>query len=96
MLTMTAVALGIRATGLKALGFLLMVPPLYLAMELVENAAVAAFAAKVLAPSEGAVLVQQVATTVKMGAGWGSMILALAGLAAALIAALLSLLRRRA
>jgi hypothetical protein len=96
MMTMMAIALGLRATGLKAFGFLLLVPPLYFSMELVENAAVAAFASKTLAPSEGLVLVQQLATTVKAGAGWGSIILALAALVVALIAAAIGLFRKRA
>ncbi len=95
MLTMTALALGLRATGLKALGFLLVVPPVYFAAELLENASVAAFAARAAAPSEALVLVQQLATTIKMGAGWGSMILALVALAAALIAAFIKLFRKR-
>lgn len=96
MLTMTAMALGLRATGMKALSFALFLPPLYFAAEIVENSFVAAFAGKVFAPSEGLVLVQQLATTIKMGAGWGSMVLALIALAAALLSAFIGFFRRRA
>ncbi len=95
MLTMTAIALGLRATGLRALGFVLALPPLYFAMEVVENALVAAFASGALAPSEAFVLIQQVATTIKMGAGWGSMILAILALAAAALAAVFRLFKKR-
>jgi hypothetical protein len=95
MMTMTAIALGLRATGLRALSFLMFVPPLYFAAELVENAAVAAFASGALAPSEGVVLVQQLATTIKMGAGYGSVIFGLVGLAAALLTAVFRLFKRR-
>jgi hypothetical protein len=96
MLTMTAIALGLRATRLEALRFLLALPPVYFAAELVENALVAAFAAKVVAPAETAVLVQQTATTIKMGTGWGSMIVALLALAAALVCAFVAMFRKRA
>lgn len=96
MMTTTAIALGLRAAGLKAFSFLLLLPPLYFAAELVENALVAAFASRTLAPSEGLVLVQQVATTIKMGAGWGSMILALLALATAMLFAVVGVFRKRA
>ena len=96
MLTMTAIALGLRATGVKPLTSLLLLPPLYFLCEVVENALVAAFAGGVIAPSEGPVLVQQVATTVKLGAGWGSMILALLALVIAALAAVIGIFRKRA
>lgn len=96
MLTMTAIALGLRAAGLKPLSFLLKLPPLYFLCEVIENALVAAFAGGVIPPSEAAVLVQQIATTVKMGAGWGSMILALLALVIALLFALIGVFRKRA
>lgn len=96
MMTSTAIALGLKGAGLRGLSFLLAVPPLYLAMEIVENALVAAFAAKLVAPSEAVVLVQQIATTIKMGAGWGSLGLALLGLAAALLVAAFRMFKKRA
>ncbi|MFN0024824.1 MAG: hypothetical protein ACKVS5_13110 [Parvularculaceae bacterium] len=90
-------ALALRATrqGAGPLRFLLLVPPLYVAAELVENALVAAFAAEVIAPAEGVVLVQQLATTIKLGAGWGSVGIALVALAVALIAGLVGLVKKR-
>jgi hypothetical protein len=96
MLTATAIALGLKQTGARSLSFLLFAPPLYFVMEIVENALVAAFAAKLIAPSEAIVLVQQVATTIKMGAGWGSLGLALLGLGAALLAGVFRMFRKRA
>lgn len=95
MMSMTAIALGLRALRLKPLSFLLLLPPLYFLAELVENALVAAFAGKALAPAEGLVLVQQLATTIKMGAGWGSMILALLALVVAASAAVIGIFRKR-
>ncbi|HBS36599.1 MAG TPA: hypothetical protein DEA50_16230 [Parvularcula sp.] len=96
MMTATAIALGLKGAGLRSLSFPLAVPPLYFAMELVENAFVAAFAAKIAAPAEAVVLVQQTATTIKMGAGWGAIWLALLGLAAASVSAIIRIFRKRA
>lgn len=96
MMTMTVIALGLRAARLKPLSFLLLLPPLYVVAEILENALVAAFASKTLAPSEGLVLIQQLATTIKAGAGWGSMILALLALVIALLFALMGVFSKRA
>lgn len=96
--TSIAIALALKAVRLDRsfLRFLLVLPPVYVLAEIVENALVAAFAARWIAPSEGVVLVQQAATTVKMLSGYGSMFLGLAALLIAIIAAIVSLFRKRA
>lgn len=96
--TSIAIALALKAMRLDKsfLRFLLVLPPLYVFSEVVENALVAAFAAKVLAPAEPIVLVQQLATTVKMLSGFGSMFLGLAALLIAAIAAVVHVIGKRA
>ena len=98
MVTSIAIALALKATRLDRsfLRYLLILPPLYVFGEIVENSLVAAFAAKFLAPGEGVVIAQQAATTVKMLSGYGSMFLGLASLAIAAIAALIGFFRTRA
>lgn len=93
-----AIALGLKAArlGSTPLRFALLLPPTYLACEAVENSLVAAFAARLLAPGEGAVLVQQAATTVKFASGFSSLGLGALSLAVAAIAALIALARKRA
>jgi hypothetical protein len=96
--TSIAIALALKAMRLEksALRFLLVLPPLYVFCEVIENALVAAFAAKTVAPGEAVVLIQQAATTVKMFSGFGSMFLALAALLVAVLAALVGVFRKRA
>jgi hypothetical protein len=98
LVTSIAIALALKAVRLEksVLKYLLALPPLYVFCEVIENALVAAFAAKTVAPGEAAVLIQQAATTVKMFSGFGSMFLGLAALVVAAIAALVGLLRKRA
>lgn len=98
MVTSIAIALALKAARLdkSLLRFLLALPPLYVLGEIAENSLVAAFAAKIIAPSEGVVLVQQAATTVKMLSGYASMFLGLASLVIAAFAALIGLFRKRA
>ncbi len=95
--TSIAMALALRAVRLEKsiLKYLLILPPLYVFCEVIENSLVAAFAAKWVAPAESVVLVQQAATTVKMVSGYGSMVLGTAALAIAIIAALIGLVRRK-
>ncbi|NWG92958.1 MAG: hypothetical protein HXY21_10710, partial [Parvularculaceae bacterium] len=93
-----AIALALKAVRLEKslLRFLLVPPPLYVVSEIVENSLVAAFAARIIAPGEAIVLVQQLATTVKMASGFGSMALGLAALLVAVLAAIVGFLRKRA
>lgn len=96
--TSIAIALALKAMRLEKslLRYLLILPPLYLFGEVVENSLVAAFAAKLIAPDESVVLVQQAATTVKMLSGYASMFLGLASLAVAAPAGVVRLFRKRA
>lgn len=93
-----AMALALRATRLTAspMRYLLLLPPIYFLCELVEDGLVAAFAAKAVAPVEGIALIQQVATTIKLATGYGSMALALISLCIAMVAAIIALFRKRA
>lgn len=95
--TSIAIALALKAVRLdkSVLRYLLALPPLYVACEIIENSLVAAFAAKLVAPGEGAVLIQQAATSVKMASGYGSMFLGLAALALAAFAAIIGFFRKR-
>lgn len=95
--TSIAIALALKAVRLdkSVLKFLLLLPPLYVFCEAIENSLVAAFAARLVSPAESVVLVQQLATTVKMASGFGSMFLAMAALAIAAIAALLRLVLKK-
>lgn len=96
--TSIAIALALKATRLDKsfLRFLLILPPLYVLGEVIENSLVAAFAGKLIAPGESVVLVQQAATTVKMLSGFASMFLGLVSLVIAMLAALIGLFRKRA
>jgi hypothetical protein len=96
--TSIAIALALKAVRLQKspLKFLLLLPPLYVFCEIVENALVAAFAAKIVAPAEAVVLAQQAATTVKMASGFGSMFLGMGALVVATLAALVGLIRKKA
>ncbi len=98
MVTSVAMALALRATRLAAspLQYLLLLPALYLLCEMIEDSLVAAFAAKLAAPVEGIVLVQQAATTLKLASGYGSMALALFSLLIASVAAVVGAFKRRA
>lgn len=95
--TSIAMALALKAARLQGsfLRYILILPPLYVLCEIVENALVAAFAAKWIAPAEGLVLVQQAATSVKMLSGFGSMFIAMGALVVALLAAIISRVMER-
>lgn len=97
IVTSIAMALALKAVKLDRsfLRYLLLLPPLYVAGEAVENSLVAAFAAKLVAPGETVVLVQQLATTIKMYSGFGSMFLGLAALVVAVVAALVAFFRKK-
>ena len=86
-------ALGLKALRLQStpLRWLLTLPVIYAACELVENSFVASFAGGALAPSEPLVLSQQAATTLKFAAGMPSLALGAAGAAIAAAAALIRL-----
>ena len=90
-----AIALALKALRIEKsiVKFLLVLPPLYVFCEVIENSLVAAFAAKIIAPAESVVLVQQLATTIKMFSGYGSMFLGMAALAVAAVAGLAGLVR---
>lgn len=96
--TSIAIALALKALRLERspLRNLLLLPPLYLLCETVENSLLAAFAGKIVAPTEAVVLAQQASTTLKMFSGSASMLLGIASLAVAAIAALAGLIRKRA
>ena len=93
--TSIAIALALKALRIEKsiVKFLLVLPPLYVFCEVIENSLVAAFAAKIVAPAESVVLVQQLATTIKMFSGYGSMFLGMAALAVAAVAGLAGLVR---
>ena len=87
MVISIALALGLRAMRLDGspLKYLLAIPVIYFVCEFIENGFVALFALGFLAPSEPFVLVQQLATTVKLTSGIGGMALGLLGIVAALL-----------
>ena len=91
-------ALGLKALRLdnSALRFLLILPAIYVACELLEDAILAGFAARLFNPSEGIVLVQQVATTLKMTSFMPAMLLSVIGVVIALIAAIIRKIRKPA
>lgn len=93
-----AIAMGLALKALRldksALRFLLLLPAIYVGCELVENALVASFAAKLLPAAEPLVLIQQLATTVKFGTGMPSMFLGLLSLAIAAVAGIVRLVRK--
>jgi len=95
--TSIAIALALKALRLDKsfLRYLLLLPPIYVFGEVIENSFVAAFAAKAIAPAEPVVLLQQTATTIKMLSGFGSMFLGMAALIIAAAAAALTHFRRR-
>jgi hypothetical protein len=88
MASTVAIAVALRTLRLQSSPLrLLLIPPLvYFACEIVENALLAAFAAKLIPPIEAIVLVQQAATAAKLAAGVSSMLIGAAGLVVALIA----------
>lgn len=91
------IGLALKAVRLENtfLRFLILVPALYVACELVENAFLASFAAGLLKPVESAVLVQQFATTVKFAAGIPCLFLGAGGALIALVAGLTRRLRKK-
>lgn len=92
MVFATAMALALKALRFESsfLRFVLLLPAIYVGCELVENAFVASFAAKILPTAEPLVLIQQLATTLKFASGMPSMAL---GLLSLVIAAGLGLFR---
>ncbi len=98
MLTMSAIGLGLKALhlGASALRFLLFLPLVYVACEIIENSLVALFASAAFAPVEPLVLVQQSATTIKFASGFGVLGFGLAGVVIALFGNLLRLFRKSA
>ena len=69
-------------------------PLIYFACELIENTLVALFASGMLATSEGFVLFQQVATTLKFASGMPSMGLAMLGAAIAILIGAIRMVRK--
>lgn len=96
MVASSAIALALKATRLGAspLRYLLLLPALYVFCEIIENASVAAFASKLVAPDRALVFIQQAATAIKALSGFGSMGLGLFCLAVAALAAVVRLVRR--
>lgn len=96
MVVSIALGLGLKALRLDAspLRFLLLLPAVYVACELVENALVASFAAEILPTAEPLVLLQQFATTLKFGTGMPGMALGLLALVIAAIASGIRLVRK--
>ncbi|PQA87772.1 hypothetical protein [Hyphococcus luteus] len=86
--------LGLKALRLaqSPLRYLLVLPVIYAVCELVENAFLASFAAGLVQPAEGVVLVQQFATTLKFASGVPASLLGVLG---ALIALAAFLFRKR-
>ncbi|WP_428407806.1 hypothetical protein [Hyphococcus sp.] len=89
--------LGLKALRLdkSILRFLLVLPAIYVVCEVIENALVASFAAKIIAPAEGVVLVQQLATSLKFASGMPALLLGVLGAALAFIALLIRLIRKK-
>lgn len=96
MVFATAMALGLKALRLEAstLRFVFLLPAIYVGCELVENAFVASFAAKILPTAEPLVLIQQLATTLKFTSAMPSMALGLLGLVIAAVLGLVRLVRK--
>ncbi len=96
-ITSIAMALGLKAVrlGKTPARLLLLLPLLYFACEIVEDAAVALFAARLLPVDKPFVVAQQIATNAKLASGYGSMWLGLLGLAVAAGAGTVSLIRLR-
>lgn len=97
MVASLGMGLGLKKARLQAtpLRFLLLLPVVYVACELVENTFVALFAAGALGPERTLVQVQQTATIVKFASGYSSMLLGLAGVLVAAIAQAVGLMRRK-
>jgi len=97
MVLSIAMALGLKALRLdrSPMRLLLALPPIYFLCEIIENSLVFAFAAKMLAPGEGVVLLQQAATTLKLASGGASLALAPISLAIAATASLFRVIGRR-
>ena len=93
-----AIALALKAVRLDKsfLRYLLILPPVYVISEIIENALVAAFAAKAIESAEPIVLAQQLSTTIKMLSGFSSMFLAMAALLIAILSSAVQFLRKRA
>ncbi len=87
MVMSIALGIGLKTLGLDAspLRFLLVLPGIYVFGELTENVLLALFAANFLPPSEPLVLVQQLATTVKLTSGIGAFGIGALSLVASLI-----------
>jgi hypothetical protein len=98
MVASIGMGLGLKALRLGAspLRFLLLFPMVYVICEIVENSFVALFASGALATSEPAVLLQQLATTVKFASGMSAMALGMLSVVIALIAGLVRLVRKNA
>lgn len=86
MVVSIALGLGLKALRLDAslLRFLLLLPAIYVACELVENALVASFAAEILPTAEPLVLLQQFATSLKFASLPPAVFLGAIGVALAL------------
>jgi len=97
LVTAGAMALALRATKLggSPLRFLLYLPVIYVACEIVENAFVAGFAAGVIPIQETFVLIQQLATTVKFSTGMPALALGALSLVIAIIALVLRAIGKR-
>ena len=97
LLTTAAISLFLRKANprVSAARLLLLLPLIYFTAEMIENALLALFALKAV-PAEGtAALAQQAATTIKLGAGFGAMAAALAGVVGAGALDICRLLKRR-
>ncbi len=89
-------SLGLKALRLQKsfLRFALVLPAVYVACELIENAFLASFAARLAAPAEGVVLVQQFATTLKFASGVPALLLGVLGAVLAIVALFIRLIRK--
>ncbi len=92
------IGLGLKALRMENsfLRFVMVLPPIYVVCELVENALVASFASGSLSPSENVVLLQQFATTLKFATAAPAMGLAMAGVLVAAAAGALKMVREKA
>lgn len=88
MVASVGITLGLKALRLSAspFRFLLILPLIYVACELTENALLAGFASGALPLAEPLVLVQQFATTLKFTAGMPGLLLGVVGAVIAAIA----------
>ena len=90
-----AISLFLRKANLQhsALRFLLFLPIIYFFAELIENSLVASFALKAISPTSIPVIIQQTATSIKLLAGNGGLIIGLLGVAGAALIQLLAILK---